>query len=287
MHGKTYDLLTALRPRQWLKNVVVFAPLVFAAAFFNVEAIIQSITAFFTLCLLSGSVYITNDLIDREKDCAHPTKRERAIASGRLPVGRAIGAAFIFSVLGLLGALFLNQLTFLAALGFLAINVWYSFGGKNIAILDVMLIGFSFVMRVLVGAVAIGVPASIWLLLVLFFLATYLGFTKRNAEFKLSTIDTRASLDGYTAAFLDHARSATLAVTLALYTLYTFTSSFGYSMVLTVPFVFFGLMRYQAIADKDAGDNDGPADHIYQDRQLQTAIIVWGIMVCGIILFGI
>ncbi len=147
-----------------------------------------------------------------------------------------------------------------------------------------MLIGASFVARVLVGAAAILVPASAWLLLTLFFLATYLGFTKRYAELRAGDSGSRASLGKYTVAFLVQARSITLGITLALYTLYTFVSPLGESMALTVPFVFFGLMRYQAIADGDTGENDGPSHHVYEDRQLQTVIALWALVVIGIVL---
>jgi 4-hydroxybenzoate polyprenyltransferase len=257
-----------MRPRQWVKNLVVFAPLVFAVAFLKTDTIERSSIAFVILCFLASGVYLINDVRDREEDRRHITKHARAVASGRLSPRAALGAALVCISIGFFGAFSLNQITLLAALGFVAVNMLYSFGGKRVAILDVMLIGVSFVMRVLVGAAAIAVPASMWLLLTLFFLATYLGFTKRDAECKLGGAPTRSSLRRYTPAFLDHARSATLAVTLALYTLYTFSSPFGSLMALTVPFVFFGLMRYQAIVDSDTGENDGPSDHIYQDRQL-------------------
>jgi len=279
------EILVSARPRQWLKNVVVFAPLIFAISFFDANAVKHSILAFILLSFLASGIYLINDICDKEEDRNHPTKRERAIVSGRLPVSQALGAAIVLIALGLLGAFFLNFLTLLMAFGFLAVNFLYSFGGKRVPILDVMLIGVSFVLRVLIGAAAISVPASMWLLLTLFFLATYLGFTKRAAEFKLGEANTRSSLSEYTSAFLDHARSTTLAVTLALYTLYTFSSPFGSLMALTVPFVFFGLMRYQAIVDQDTGANDGPTDHVYRDRQLQTAIVLWGIAVCSVVLF--
>lgn len=279
------EVLISMRPRQWLKNVVVFAPLVFAVAFFDANAVKHSMFAFVLLCFLASGIYLINDIRDREEDGRHSTKRARAIASGRLPVVWAFVAALVSIAAGLLGAFYLNQFTLLSALGFLAVNFLYSFGGKRVPVLDVMLIGVSFVIRVLIGATAIGVPASMWLLLTLFFLAAYLGFTKRGAEFKLGGMNTRASLTEYTPTFLDHARSITLAVTLALYTLYTFSSPFGSLMALTVPFVFFGLMRYQVIVDQDTGANDGPTDHVYRDRQLQMAIVLWGIAVCSVVLF--
>ncbi|MBI2410235.1 UbiA family prenyltransferase [Candidatus Kaiserbacteria bacterium] len=284
MKNSFFVLLTSIRPRQWLKNVVVFAPLVFATAFFDVYAVERSILAFILLCLLASGIYLINDICDKTEDGRHPAKRARAIASGQFPVKWAIGAALTFIALGFFLASLLNSLTLFAALGFVVVNIWYSYGGKCVPILDVMLIGVSFVMRVLVGAAAISVPASMWLLLTLFFLATYLGFTKRDTEFKLKDTATRISLTGYTAAFLDHARSETLIVTLALYTLYSFSSPFGSLMALTVPPVFFGLMRYQAIVDTDTGVNDGPSDHIYEDRQLQAAIVLWGIIVLTIVL---
>lgn len=272
-------LLASFRPRQWLKNLVVFAPVVFANLFLVPDAILRSLAAFVALCLLASSLYLLNDIRDRNEDKVHPTKRLRPIASGRVSVRFAAIFALLLAGTGLYIALTLGITTAVMAMGFMAVNVGYTWFGKSVAILDVMFIGASFVARVLVGAAAISVPASSWLLLTLFFLATYLGFTKRSAELRASNTSLRRSLEGYSHEFLVHARSATLAATLSLYTLYTFDSPFGDAMALTVPFVFFGLLRYQAIADADKGDNDGPSHHVYQDRQLQAAIILWGISV--------
>lgn len=274
-----------MRPRQWLKNVVVFAPLVFSGAFLHVEAIAQSLLAFVVLCFLASAVYIANDVQDLEEDRRHPAKLHRPIAAGRISLLGAWLSVVILISIGLGIASLLGIFTVLAAGLFLVINGAYIFGAKKIAILDVMLIGASFVARVLVGAAALGVPASSWLLLTLFFLATYLGFTKRTAELRLSNEGTRASLKEYSLVFLDHARSATLAVTLALYTLYTFASPFGQGMAATVPFVFFGLLRYQAIVDGDLGQNDGPTHHVYEDRQIQMALALWATTVLGAIAF--
>ncbi len=276
-------LIESIRLRQWVKNGVVFAPLIFSVAFFDTQLVLRSIEAFIVLCLLSSSVYLVNDIWDRKDDRRHPTKQARPIASGRLPLPIAACVAGIFLVAGLIGAWFIHPTTLSMALVFIGINAWYSLGGKRIPILDVVLIGASFVARVLVGATAIFVPASPWLLLTLFFLASYLGFSKRAGELRLPKREQRSALSVYTSQFLDHARSATLSVTLALYALYTFASPFGSLMAVTVPFVFFGLMRYQAIMDADNGSNDGPSDHVYQDRQLQLTIVLWCIAVLSVI----
>ena len=276
-------LFSTLRPRQWLKNLVVFAPLVFAARFSDLEEIKNASAAFVILCLISGALYICNDLKDSEQDRLHPTKRMRPIASGTISRTHARIFAFFLIGIGLGLGYVLGPLVLSATLGFIAVNTIYILAGKNVAILDVMLIGASFVMRVLVGAAAVMAPASAWLLLTLFFLATYLGFTKRAGELKIRDIGGRVSLEDYSQLFLDHARSVTLTITLTLYTLYTFNSPYSPYMTLTVPFVFFGLLRYQAIVDRDNGANDGPSDHIYLDRSLQYAVIGWGITVFVII----
>lgn len=278
-----FDFITCMRPRQWLKNAVVFAPLVFGVAFTDMRAVTASLLAFLLLCVLSSAVYIVNDVVDIEENRRHPTKRNRPIADGRISIPSALFLTLLLLSGGLTLAWYLGTLVFVASLGFLVINSFYTFGGKQIAILDVMLIGTSFVMRVLIGAAAIRIAPSGWLVLTLFFLATYLGFTKRVAELRLSVGEGRPVLRGYTAVFLDHARSATLSVTLALYALYTFNSPFGEVMALTVPFVFFGLMRYQAIVDADHGANDGPSDHVYNDHQLQVAVVLWGLVTLLII----
>ena len=279
-------VLRSVRPKQWVKNLVLFAPLIFAAQFFVMESVTRAVLAFVMVCLVTSAIYIVNDIRDRDEDRAHPTKKRRPIASGALSVHFAGFVALVLFGAGLSLAWLLGTPTILALSALLVVNAVYVLGGKRIAILDVMLIGTSFVTRVLVGAAAIGVPASAWLLLTLFFLATYLGFTKRASEARLGQNNTRHALKDYTPAFLDHARSATLAVTLALYTLYTFDSPYSPAMAATVPFVFFGLLRYQAIVDADNGKNDGPSDHIYLDRQLQVAICAWAVTVIAIILFA-
>lgn len=279
-------VLRSARPKQWLKNVVLFAPLIFADQFFVIESVTRTALAFVMVCLVTSAIYIVNDIRDRDEDRVHPTKKLRPIASGRLSVRFAGVVAIALFGSGLSLAWQLGTSTMLALAALVVVNAVYILGGKRIAIFDVMLIGTSFVARVLVGAAAIGVPASAWLLLTLFFLATYLGFTKRASEVKLGQNSTRHALKDYTPAFLDHARSATLAVTLALYTLYTFDSPYSPLMAVTVPFVFFGLLRYQAIVDRDDGKNDGPSDHIYLDTQLQVAISAWAVTVVAIILFA-
>jgi 4-hydroxybenzoate polyprenyltransferase len=270
------SLLRCMRPRQWVKNVVVFAPLVFGVAFLDSVAVLGSILAFLSLCLLSSAVYIGNDIRDREEDREHPTKRHRPIACGDLSVREASAVCLILLAIGLGVAYALGLLALAAALIFLGINALYIWGGKQVAILDVMLIGASFVARVLVGSAAIFVPPSAWLLLTLFFLATYMGFGKRDAELRRSE-QGRVARIGYVADFLRRARTATLSVTLALYTLYTFASPFGEGMALTIPFVFFALLRYEAITDTDSGENDGPSHHVYEDRHLQVAFALWAI----------
>lgn len=275
-----------LRPRQLIKNVVVFAPIVFSAHFFILADIHRTLIAFLALCLFSSALYIANDVRDRIEDTSHPTKKHRPVASGAVSVRNALILMTGLVACATACALVLGLLTFVAASIFVGINVAYTLGGKRVAILDVMLIGASFVARVLVGAAAILVPVSAWLFLTLFFLATYLGFTKRTAELRLGTTESRKALEGYTSRFLEHARSATLAVTLALYTLYTFASPYGQVMALTVPFVFFGLLRYQAIVDVDDGENDGPSDHVYMDRQLQIAVMCWCVCVLVVIVMS-
>lgn len=279
----TSALIESIRPRQWLKNAVVFAPLIFSVAFFDTALVVRSLEAFLILCFLASSIYLVNDLRDVADDRRHPSKQKRPIASGRLSLLVAHVSSLLFLVLGMALAWSINPATFVTAGLFLLINLLYSFGGKRTAILDTMLIGASFVARVLVGASAIAIGASAWLLLTLFFLATYLGFSKRAGELRLPKEAQRTALSSYNPVFLEHARSTTLSVTLALYTLYTFASPFGSLMAITVPFVFFGLMRYQAIVDSDTGGNDGPTDHIYKDRQLQITLVCWCLSVLGVI----
>ncbi|MHB1191384.1 MAG: decaprenyl-phosphate phosphoribosyltransferase, partial [Armatimonadota bacterium] len=244
--------LAGMRPKQWTKNLALFAALIFAQKATQPEPLARSLAAFAVFCLLSGGVYLLNDLADLERDRLHPVKRKRPIASGRLRPGGAVAVAVPALALALAGSIAISPLFFAVAAGFLALQLAYSFYLKHVMILDVFAIAAGFVLRVVAGAEAISVEVSSWLLVCTMLLALFLGLAKRRHE--LAILDTgaamhRKSLSGYTTGLLDQMISVVTSATLISYALYTMSEEtihkFGTTkLVYTVPFVLYGIFRY-------------------------------------------
>lgn len=280
------SLVRIARPAQWLKNGIVFAGLIFAGEAGHVWKVELAIAAAAIFCLLSSAVYIINDIVDREKDRQHPLKRERPLAAGALSVGTAAGVAVSLVVVSLIGAWFMNLNFFYVSVAFLTLNLIYSFWSKNIVILDVMSIAFSFVIRAYAGAVAIDVPASKWLLLNTFFLALFLAFGKRRHELVLldqGATEHRSILGQYSPYLLDQLIALVTASTVVMYMLYTFSSEvmekLGTSnLYLTIPFVVYGVFRYLYLIHKrEMGGS--PTRILIDDRPLLVNVILWLITV--------
>ena len=245
-------LFRSLRPAQWSKNVFVLAPATFAGGLTQRETVAASVVAALAFCAAASAVYLFNDLVDRERDRRHPTKRLRPVASGALGAVPASVACSILAVLAGGAARTLNsQTTFLVA-AYLAVNLLYTVWLKEIVIVDVMVLSSGYVIRVLAGAAAVGATVSAWLLLCTVFLALFLGFSKRRHELILlpgEAGEQRAVLTHYNPTFLDQMMNVVTASTLLSYALYTTADEtvarFGaYSLVWTVPFVLFGIFRY-------------------------------------------
>lgn len=253
-------LLRVVRPKQWTKNLALFAPLIFANRLFRVGDLAHTALACLAFCLLSGSIYVFNDLADREKDRQHPEKRHRPIASGALSPGVAVG----FGVLCMGTALFLASRVTLpllyTCLCYVGLQLAYTLRLKQVAILDVMLIALGFVIRVVAGAKAIDVPVSNWLYLCTLCLALFLGFCKRRHELLLLEGGAgahRANLDDYSPALLDQLIGVTTAMTLVSYALYTMSEEtvrvhHTDGLKLTIPFVIYGVFRYLFLVYKRA-----------------------------------
>ena len=245
-------LLRSLRPAQWSKNVFVLAPAAFAGGLTDPGTVVAASLAFVAFCAAASSVYLFNDLRDRERDRRHPKKRLRPVASGALGVAPASWAAAILSFVAVGLAWNLNGQTTLLVGAYLLVNLLYTLWLKEIVIVDVMVLSSGYVIRVLAGAAAIGVTVSEWLLLCTVFLALFLGFSKRRHELVLLPDDAReqrAVLNHYSQAFLDQMMNVVTASTLLSYALYTTADEtvarFGaYSLIWTVPFVLFGIFRY-------------------------------------------
>ena len=279
------DIIKEMRIRQWIKNVFVLAAIVFDRQLKNPEALWRSILGFIIFCLISSSIYFINDLFDKEADRNHPVKKNRPIASGRLPVPIALAIAIILTVVSLAGA-FLLSLNFGWVISvYLVLNLAYSKWLKHIAIIDVLVIAAGFVLRVAGGVTLIVVERfSPWLYVVTTLFALYIGFGKRRTELALLSAEAnnhRKVLEGYTLPFLDQLIIIVSSTTLVAYSLYTFSAPNlpdNHSMMLTIPFVLYGIFRYLYLVQvKQAGG--APEDVIMSDRPLQATVLLWGLSI--------
>jgi 4-hydroxybenzoate polyprenyltransferase len=282
-------LLESMRPRQWTKNAVVLAALVFDQKLFVPQYIAASLAAFAIFCLLSSAVYLMNDLVDAPRDRAHPTKRNRPIASGRLPRGTALAAAVALPLLAVPLGFALDWRFGLMALAYFAVNVLYSFKLKRIVIVDVLVIALGFVLRVLGGALVVDVLRfSPWLYLCVTLLALFLGFGKRRQELVLTAgkgSATRQGLSEYNLPLLDHMIANVTAMTVMAYALYTFSASglpANHTMMLTIPFVLYGTFRYLYLIHV-RGEGGAPDELVLHDRPLQVALGLWGLAIVAIL----
>lgn len=278
-------LLKSMRPKQWTKNTAVFAALIFDRQLFNSDAVLRTLAGFILFCLVSSSVYLFNDIMDIESDKKHPIKRNRPIASGKLPVSTALIFALVFITFSLgLGFRLSPGFGILATIYFLT-NLTYSKWLKHIVIIDVLVIALGFVLRVASGVSLISVERfSPWLYVVTTLLALYIGFGKRRSE--LTSLNEGAGhhrrvLDGYTISFLDQLITIVSSTTVIAYSFYTFSAPnlpADHSMMLTIPFVLYGIFRYlYLIQVQQAGG--APEELLLSDRPLQLTILCFGILV--------
>ena len=246
------DLIQSLRPKQWVKNGFLFAGLIFDGQFFNSSSFIRTFIGFLIFNCISSGVYLINDVFDIEIDRQHPQKKNRPIAAGKISTRTAIYFAFALITVSFISSYFLSAYFLLICLSYFVINLFYSKWLKHIPILDVMILAAGFVLRVAAGVSLITVKRfSPWLYVVTTLLALYLGFGKRRAEMMLFIKDSqkgRSVLDGYTLPFLDQLITIVSSATIVAYSLYTFSATEtqgNYSMMLTIPFVMYGIFRYQ------------------------------------------
>ncbi len=279
------DIISSLRIKQWLKNGFILAALVFDRQLTHFDAGLRILLGVVIFCLLSSSVYIFNDLFDIRADQKHPVKKNRAIASGRVSIPAAIVLGIILGLGSLIWAASLSMDFFYICAFYLAINLAYSKWLKHIPILDVMIVASGFVLRVAAGVSLIVVERfSPWLYVVTTLFALFIGFGKRRAELSLLASEAnqhRAVFDGYTIPFLDQLITVVSATTIVAYSLYTFSAPnlpSNNSMMLTIPFVLYGLFRYlYLIQVKQSGG--APEELALKDRPLQIAMVLWGLSV--------
>lgn len=287
--GSVADYIRLLRPRQWIKNGFVLAPLLFSGLGVNAASLLNAAVAFVIFCMVASSVYAWNDVYDQVSDRAHPTKRNRPVASGRISDRAAIGlGAGLCIAAVILGTLLYPPLV-AVALTYLGLNMLYTFKLKHIVILDVFSIAAFFILRLLAGSIAIQVEASIWLLTCGGLLALYLGFAKRRHELLLlgeSSTSHRTVLAEYSPQFLDQMSSVLLSVTVVSYILYTVSeekvAEFGYLLSYSTVFVLYGVFRYLYLVHQKS--RGSPTETLLTDRSLMAAVGLW-ILYCFWVLY--
>ncbi len=276
-------LLAAMRPHQWVKNLFVFAPLLFGRKIGEMTAVAHSAQAFAAFCLLASGLYILNDIADADEDRRHPEKCLRPISSGLLPVPFALGGAILLIATGLTTAMLLDWKFFLVAAGYFALTLFYCLRLKKMLVLDCMTIAAGFVLRVVGGAVAIQVAATHWLIVCAFLLALFLAFTKRRQEIlTLSANEAgkhREVLDEYSIDYLGQVNNILIGAAIVCYALYTVapetvqkfeTDALIYGTV----FVIYGLFRYLMLAKKP--ENGGnPSRMLLRDKPLTATVAAW------------
>ena len=277
-----FAIIKTARVYHWIKNLIVFAAIIFARKYDDPVSISLAIQAFIVFCLGSSAIYFINDISDRKQDQLHPQKRNRPIASGALSVSVAWITAMILIATSLFLAVQSGKAFLLAFIAYIVLNIAYNLGLKKAVILDVMVLAAGFVVRAVAGGIAINVPISSWLLVCTILLALFLGFAKRRHEIITLGEDAashRKSLAHYSPKFIDQMISVVTASTVMAYTFYTLSpeiqEKFGTGdLVYTVPFVLYGIFRYlYLVHQKDEGGN--PTKLLVTDVPLLLCIALW------------
>lgn len=283
-------LLLSLRPNQWTKNLVVFAALALSKHLFEPGPLGRATLAFAVFCLLSGTVYLVNDIVDVERDRLHPLKRLRPIASGALSVRAAAVAAAVLGTVSLLVSVPLGARFLACAVAYLALNLLYSFQLKHVVLVDVLSVSLGFVLRAVAGAVVIGVQISDWLLICTILLALFLSLSKRRHELtslSASAAGHRKILEEYSPYLLDQMIAVVTASCVTAYAIYTtaLETREKYQtdrLVWTFPFVLYGIFRYlYLVHQKEKGGS--PTEVLLTDRPLLVAVALWALAIVVIV----
>jgi 4-hydroxybenzoate polyprenyltransferase len=282
-------LIKTMRLRQWVKNGFIFFALIFDRQLFLVEPFVRTVLGFFLFCLVSSAVYLFNDIADVEADRNHPEKKNRPIASGKLPVRVAWISALVLVLIAIPLGYWLSPFFALILTSYLVINLMYSRWLKHVPILDVLIVSSGFVLRVAAG-VALIYPVerfSPWLYMITILFSLYIGLGKRRAELNLLAQEAsshRKVFDGYTIPLLDQYITIVSGMTIVAYSLYTFSAPNlpeNHSMMLTIPFVVYGIFRYLQLIQM--GHAAGSPDEVaLKDRPLQITVLLWGLAVIAI-----
>jgi 4-hydroxybenzoate polyprenyltransferase len=281
-------LIKTMRLRQWTKNGFVFFALIFDKQLFRPEPFFRTVEGFFLFCLISSAVYLFNDIADVEADRNHPVKKHRPIASGKLPVNVALITALLLTIIAIPVGFLLSPTFALILSSYLVTNLLYSRWLKHVSILDVLIISSGFVLRVAAGVALITVERfSPWLYMITILFSLYIGLGKRRAEMNLLAEGASAHrkvFEGYTIPLLDQYITIVSGMTIVAYSLYTFSAPNlpeNHTMMLTIPFVVYGIFRYLQLIQ--FGHVAGSPDEVaLKDRPLQITVLLWGLAVIAI-----
>jgi len=281
-------LIKTMRPRQWTKNGFIFFALIFDKQLFLLGPFLRTLAGFFLFCLISSAVYLFNAIADVEADRNHPEKKFRPIASGQLPVNVAWAAALLLTAIAIPLGYLLSPAFALILTTYLVLNLLYSRWLKHVPILDVLIIAFGFVLRVAAGVALITVERfSPWLYMITLLFSLYIGLGKRRAEINLlsqGAVSHRKVLEGYTLPLLDQYITIVSGMTIIAYSLYTFSAvnlPENHTMMLTIPFVIYGIFRYLQLIQ--FGHAAGSPDEVaLKDRPLQITVVLWVLAVIAV-----
>ncbi|CAG1004200.1 decaprenyl-phosphate phosphoribosyltransferase [Methanosarcinales archaeon] len=276
-------IITSMRPQQWYKNLILFASIIFSLNILNVEMWFTVIFAFIIFCMLSGSEYIINDIIDIESDRKHPVKCKRPLASGKLKRTYTLVFAAMLIIGAVTGSYLINIPFLIISISYLLLILFYSLYLKHLIIVDLLVISIGFVMRAIAGGIAINVRISPWLIVCTFLLALFLALGKRRHELNLlgnNAGNHRKNLAEYSNEMLDQMISITTGALIISYSLYTFFVE-NYFMMLTIPVIIYGLFRYLfLIHSKNYG---GEPEMLFKDKGMLLCMILWGILAVGVL----
>jgi 4-hydroxybenzoate polyprenyltransferase len=278
--------LVALRPRQWLKNLLLFAGIIFAAEVGDPTRWLEATAAFFAYCAASSGAYLVNDIRDVAADRMHPVKRSRPIARGELRAPTALALACTLAVAAVIVAAALGLASLVCLLGFALLQAAYTFRLKHIVLVDVLVIAALFIIRAVAGAVAVDVRISPWLLVCTGLLALFLALGKRRAELVLIGVDGtpgRPVLEGYSLALVDRLLVAVAGATIVAYALYTLKARDSYALVATVPFVVVGLLRYLQLLHRHDAFGEEPENVLLGDMPILITVATWAALCAAIL----
>ena len=285
------DWVQLVRPAQWSKNLLLYAALLFSGHLFDPADVLIVSAAFLCFCLVASAAYVMNDLRDCDRDRQHPEKAQRPLPSGRVARSTAASLSLVLAVAGVSAAVMLGQPFALLVVGYMVLQVAYTFSLKDMVILDVMAIATGFVIRAVAGGVVIDVPISPWLMICTFLLALFLGFSKRRHEIVLlegNATEHRTSLREYSPYFLDQMISVVTASTVVAYASYTASPEVQAKLgtdklYLTIPFVLFGIFRYLYLVHQKA-EGGNPTQLLLRDRPLQAGVALW-VLTAAVLLY--